>query len=142
MGPFAQNVPAQELRVHGGSEIPVPRLLRSPRKSESLRRREDAGSSRDSWFGVEKLLAAAADGKLSREELAYVRAGFFPGVAKAYEEALRPLGKPKSLELLEHRELGDDQIYRYAAVYEGRTLIVRVAVAPDGKVAQFQIGPR
>lgn len=88
------------------------------------------------------LLAAAREGGLSPDEFAYVRAGFFPDVAKMYAELLRGLGEPKSVDLLERRELGDDRVYRYAVAYEGgRTLRVRLGVAPDGKLSGLSIAP-
>lgn len=88
------------------------------------------------------LLAAAREGGLSPDEFAYVRAGFFPDVAKRYAELLRGLGEPKSVDLLERRELGDDRVYRYAVAYEGgRTLRVRLGVAPDGKLSGLSIAP-
>lgn len=88
------------------------------------------------------LLAAAREGRLSPDEFAYVRAGFFPDVAKMYAELLRGLGEPKSVDLLERRELGDDRVYRYAVAYEGgRTLRVRLGVAPDGKLSGLSIAP-
>lgn len=88
------------------------------------------------------LLAAAREGRLSPDEFAYVRAGFFPDVAKRYAELLRGLGEPKSVDLLERRELGDDRVYRYAVAYEGgRTLRVRLGVAPDGKLSGLSIAP-
>ena len=88
------------------------------------------------------LLEAASQGKLSPNDFAYVRAGFFPEAAKQYEELLRPLGTPQRLDLLEHRELGDDRVYRYAATYGERTFLVRVGLAPDDKVSLFSVRPK
>jgi CubicO group peptidase (beta-lactamase class C family) len=86
------------------------------------------------------LLAAAREGRLSPDELAYVRAGFFPDAPKRYAELLRGLGEPRRIDLLERRDLGDDRVYRYAVAYEGgRTLRVRLGVAPDGKLSALSI---
>ena len=46
---------------------------------------------------AETILAATRDGRLSPNDFAYVRAGFFPGAAKAYQEMLAGLGKPDSV---------------------------------------------
>jgi len=86
------------------------------------------------------LLASAREGRLSPDEFAYVRAGFFPAAAKRYAELLGGLGEPRRVDLLERRELGDDRVYRYAVAYEaGRRLRVRLGIAPDGKISQLSI---
>lgn len=91
---------------------------------------------------VRRLLREAAAGTLKPDEFAYVRAGFFPGESKAYADMLREAGAVKSLALLEKRELGDDRIRVYDVELEKRTLRLRVAVAPDGKLAGFALSPR
>jgi hypothetical protein len=88
------------------------------------------------------LLEATRLGKLSRDDFGHIRAGFFPGVARYYQELLRPLGAAQSIELLERRELGDDRVYRYAVAYEERELVVRFALAPDDKVSVFSLRSR
>ena len=89
-----------------------------------------------------RLLADAAEGKLTPEEFAYLRAGFFPNTAKAYAQGLKASGALKSLTLLERREIGDDVAYVYDATFEKRVVRVRLAVAPDGKLAAFALQPR
>jgi N-acyl-D-amino-acid deacylase len=86
---------------------------------------------------VRKLLSDAAAGRLSPEEFAYVRAGFFPSAANAYAAMLRQAGEVRSLVLLENREHGDDRIYTYDVLFAERRLRLRLAVAPDGKLAAF-----
>ena len=88
---------------------------------------------------VKKLLVLAAEGKLVPEDLAHIRAGFFPEGAKYYKDMLGPLGAPKQLSLLERRQLGDDQSNRYAALYGDKTYFVRVDFGPDGKVSNFAV---
>lgn len=90
---------------------------------------------------VKRLLADAAAGTLTPAEFAYVRAGFFPNGVKAYEAMLREAGAVTGLTLLEKRTLGDDAVYTYDAAFEKRTLRLRLAVAPDGKLAAFQLSP-
>jgi CubicO group peptidase (beta-lactamase class C family)/N-acyl-D-aspartate/D-glutamate deacylase len=90
---------------------------------------------------VRRLLADAAAGKLTADEFAYVRAGFFPEAAKAYSATLRQAGELRTLTLLENRELGDDRIYTYDLVFAQRTLRLRLAIAPDGKLAAFGLSP-
>jgi CubicO group peptidase (beta-lactamase class C family) len=88
------------------------------------------------------LLAAAREGRLSPDEFAYVRAGFFPDAARRYAELLQGLGEPRRVELLERQELGDDRVYRYTVAYEGgRTFRVRLGVAPDGRLSGLSIAP-
>lgn len=91
---------------------------------------------------VRRLLGAAAAGTLRPEEFAYVRAGFFPGAAKAYAEMLREAGTVKRLTLMDARDLGDDRIRVYDVELEKRTLRLRVAIAPDGKLAAFSLTQR
>lgn len=88
---------------------------------------------------VRRLLSEAAAGTLKAEEFAYVRGGF---VQRGPNETLKNAGALKSLTLLEARELGDDRIRVYDAAFEKLTLRVRLAVAPDGKLAQFAVSPR
>ena len=91
---------------------------------------------------VQGLLASAAAGTLSPAEFAYVRAGFFPGRAAFYKERLGALGPLTSLTLVERRELGDDTIHVYEAAYASAVMLVRVAMAPDGKLAGFDVSPK
>lgn len=88
---------------------------------------------------VRQLLTDAADGKLSPDEFAYLRAGFFPAVASAYAERLRNAGAVVELTLLESYELGDDRIRTYRVRFERGTLQLRLAIAPDGKLAAFSL---
>jgi len=88
------------------------------------------------------ILAAAAEGKLSPDQFAYVRAGFFPDGARQLQATLRELGAPTGMSLLERRELGDDVVYRYDVAYGIRTFRVSLGVAPDGKLAALSVRPR
>ncbi|MBA2303813.1 MAG: serine hydrolase [Acidobacteria bacterium] len=90
---------------------------------------------------VRRLLADAVAGTLTAKEFAYVRAGFFPEAAKAYASMLREAGELRSVTLLENRELGDDRVYTYDVSLAQRTLRLRLAVAPDGKLAAFNLSP-
>jgi CubicO group peptidase (beta-lactamase class C family) len=89
-----------------------------------------------------KHLAATAAGTLAPADLAYAGAGFFPDAAKEYQEMLRGLGEPRALTLFERRELGDDRVFRYEATYAGKTVVVWLSLAPDGKVAELEISPQ
>jgi CubicO group peptidase (beta-lactamase class C family) len=91
---------------------------------------------------VRRLLSEAAAGTLKPEEFAYVRAGFFPGATKSYAELLKEVGSLKGLTLMEARELGDDRIRVYDGEFQKRTVRIRIAVAPDGKIAAFSLNPR
>lgn len=76
-------------------------------------------------------------GRLSPDEFAYVRAGFFPSAAARYGEQLKRLGKPTRTVLLERRELGDDRVYLYELTFGERTVHVRLGLAPDERVSAF-----
>jgi CubicO group peptidase (beta-lactamase class C family) len=86
---------------------------------------------------VRRLLEQAASGKLNPDEFAYVRAGFFPNATKAYAEMLGQAGALRRLVLLESKELGDDRVCVYDVEFHKQAFQVRIAVAPDGKVAGF-----
>ena len=90
---------------------------------------------------VRRLLADAAAGKLSADEFAYVRAGFFPNAARAYAERLKDAGAVTGLTLLQKRELGDDWVYVYEVAFGARRMRLRLAVAPDRKLAAFSLIP-
>jgi len=87
------------------------------------------------------LLAAAASGRLAPADFAYVRAGFFPEAAARYRERLQDLGPLTRLEFLERRQLGDDWIYRYRAIYGTKVFGVRLGLTPDRKVFAFSVLP-
>ena len=86
---------------------------------------------------LEAILVATRDGKLSPNDFAYVRAGFFQGAANAYRAALAGVGAPEKVTLFERRQLGDDVISTYEVSYGVRTFTVRLGLAPDGKVSVF-----
>jgi CubicO group peptidase (beta-lactamase class C family) len=88
---------------------------------------------------LEQILAATRDGKLSPNDFAYVRAGFFPNAAKAYQQALAGVGTPDRVTLYERRVVGDDRIYVYEVAYGARVFRVTLGLAPDGKVSAFAL---
>jgi len=88
---------------------------------------------------LEQILAATRDGKLSPNDFAYVRAGFFPNAAKAYQQALAGVGTPDRVTLYERRVVGDDRIYVYEVAYGARIFRVTLGLAPDGKVSAFAL---
>jgi hypothetical protein len=91
---------------------------------------------------VARLLDTIRNGNLTPDEFAYVRAGFFPDAADFYKNQLKTLGAQQRLVLLERREIGDDRVYTYEAVFTSGSRYVRVALAPDNKVASFSLRPR
>ena len=90
---------------------------------------------------VGRLLDTIRDGKLTLAEFAYVRAGFFPDAATFYENQLKSLGPQQRLVLVERRDLGDDRVYTYEVTFAKDARYVRVALAPDDKVASFSMRP-
>jgi CubicO group peptidase (beta-lactamase class C family) len=91
---------------------------------------------------LEAILAATRDGRLTPNDFAYVRAGFFPAAAKAYQDALAGVGKPDSVALLDRTVLGDDRIYLYDVRYGDRVFRVRLGLAPDDRVSVFSLRRR
>lgn len=89
---------------------------------------------------VAALLRASSQGQLKPDDLPFVRDGFAE-LAADYVQLLRSLGTPR-LDLLERRELGDDLVYTYAAVYQERVLNVTFGLAPDDRISEFWIQPR
>jgi CubicO group peptidase (beta-lactamase class C family) len=88
---------------------------------------------------VRSLLEAAREGKLSPQDLPFIRGGFTEQQARHYEEFLRPLGVPRRFDLVERRALGDDIAYTYAVLYGDQTLRVQAGLGPDGRLWQFTI---
>jgi CubicO group peptidase (beta-lactamase class C family) len=109
----------------------------APKPLEPIADREPAVRAR-----LEAILEATRDGRLSPNDFAYVRAGFFPGAANAYKQALAGVGKPDSVTLYERTVLGDDRIYLYDVAYGSRVIRVRLGLAPDDKVSLFSMRPR
>lgn len=91
---------------------------------------------------LKALLADAAAGKLDPAQFAYVRAGFFPNAARTFEGALRGLGAPTKVTLMTREQIGDDIVSTYVVSYGSTDFEVGLALAPDGKVAQFGVRPR
>jgi CubicO group peptidase (beta-lactamase class C family) len=91
---------------------------------------------------LEAILAATRDGKLTPNDFAYVRAGFFPNTAKAYQEALQGTAAPDKVTLYERSVLGDDRIYLYEVTYGARVFFVRLGLAPDDRVSTFTLRRR
>jgi CubicO group peptidase (beta-lactamase class C family) len=86
---------------------------------------------------ISRLLNTTREGKLTPQEFAYVRAGFFPDAARFYQQQLETLGRVMTMVLVERRELGDDRVYTYDVTFANGRRYVRVALAPDDKVSAF-----
>lgn len=86
-----------------------------------------------------RLLDDARSGGLAPAEFAYVRAGFFPGRAKALQEQLRTLGPSQKLDLVERTEKGDDRIFTYEVAFASRVMYFSVGLAPDNRLSLFQL---
>jgi CubicO group peptidase (beta-lactamase class C family) len=86
---------------------------------------------------VRRLLSVAAAGKIPVEEFAYVRAGYMEFAGPYFKELLKDSGELQKVTLFERKELGDDQVFRYEAVYAKKTFEVRFSLAPDGKISEF-----
>ncbi len=85
------------------------------------------------------LLERARAGMLAPADFAYVRAGFFPGRAKAYQEQLRALGPARRLMLVQRTTQGDDRIYKYEVTFGAKTYLYAVGLAPDARLTLFSL---
>jgi CubicO group peptidase (beta-lactamase class C family) len=88
---------------------------------------------------LRQLLRSAADGKLTRADFAFVRAGFFPDAVNYYAQLLKPLGDPGAFILLEREQLGDDRVYLYEVSYGSKPFLVRLGLAPNDKISTFNV---
>jgi CubicO group peptidase (beta-lactamase class C family) len=91
---------------------------------------------------LDSVLAATRDGRLSPNDFAYVRAGFFPNAARAYQQVLAGFGTPDRVTLMQRTTLGDDRISVYDLASGSRVIRVTLGLAPDGKVSTFAIRRR
>lgn len=87
---------------------------------------------------VRTILETAAQGKLSAADLPFAREDI-EAEAKAYQNALHPLGPLQKLDLVARRTLGDDESYSYLARYAEQTLRVQVKVMTDGRLADMGV---
>lgn len=85
------------------------------------------------------LVRSARAGTLAPTDFAYLRAGFFPDGPARYAKLLAEAGATTQLVLLDRRELGDDRVSVYDVVGASARLRLTVALAPDGKVAVFNL---
>lgn len=128
---LAEGEPARIAEAIAGSFNPA--LVPAP-----LKPIEDTNP--DVQANIRRLLDAARAGKLAPEEFAYVRVGFFPRGAERVARLLKDAGALKSMTLLDTRELGDDRVYTYDLTGEKGTLRLRLAIAPDDRIASFDLG--
>ena len=84
-----------------------------------------------------QILQDTAAGRLSNDDFAYLRAGFFPEGPKRYAQILADAGPILAFTLREHRQLGDDEIYVYDIRCEKGMVRMRLGIAPDSKISQF-----
>ena len=89
---------------------------------------------------LKALLVSGSLGKLSAKDFKHMPAGSWP--TDGYTTLLKPLGVLQRLDLLERREMGDDRVYIYDAVYATQTLRVDFALAPDEGISSFAIEPK
>lgn len=91
---------------------------------------------------LKTLLASAAAGTLTPAEFAYVRAGFFPNATRAFTTMLKDAGTPTTITLMSRKTVGDDVVSSFVVAYGAKEFEAGLALAPDGKVAQFGVRPK
>jgi hypothetical protein len=94
---------------------------------------------------TEKLAARleqVRNGTLTPADFAYVRKGFFPEGAKAYQELLSTLGPAGKLVLVQRRTAGDDRVYTYEVPFGTKTLLYMVGLAPDDRLTLLAMRPK
>jgi len=87
------------------------------------------------------LLKKASETEISPQDLPDVVRGEIAGVGKYYTSLLQPLGRLQRLDLLDRRDLGDDRVSTYAAVFAGGTVRTEIGLTADGRVSRFLIQP-
>ena len=107
--------------------LAVPKLVEIPDRDPAIAPR------------ITRLLDIIRAGKLSPADFAYVRAGFFPDAATFYAQELGRLGNVTGMALLDRKEIGDDQVYVYRVSFASGVRELRVAFAPDLRVAGFSL---
>jgi CubicO group peptidase (beta-lactamase class C family) len=84
---------------------------------------------------VKQLVEVTRRGGLSPSDFAYARAGFFPSVPGRYARELAAAGDLRSIALVERTDLGDDRIYLYELTFARTVMRLRIALAPDDRLA-------
>ena len=67
------------------------------------------------------------------------RKEFFPDRIKALGEFVKSLGALKSLDLVERKQEDGLPAYTYRAAFSGRTMLLRLTLSPDGKIAGMRL---
>lgn len=91
---------------------------------------------------IAALLEKAREGTLAPADFAHLRVGFFPDIAKLYQEQLRTLGPAGRLVLVERSTLGDDRTYTYLVTFGTQTYRFAVGLAPDDRLVSFGLRPQ
>jgi CubicO group peptidase (beta-lactamase class C family) len=87
---------------------------------------------------LESLLQRIAAGRVDFRDFAFVSHTELAERMTDARTTLQSLGALQELALLDHRELGDDQVYLYRARYERGVLEVHLGYAPDGRIADWE----
>lgn len=88
---------------------------------------------------IATMLDKAADPGLDLTDFAFVRQTSFPYIRDTLRERLAGLGVPDRLELLERRQVGDDIVMTYRAIYGERRFRVSTAIAPGGGLTRLGV---
>lgn len=88
------------------------------------------------------LLEQVRSGTLTPAQFTHVRKGFFPEVAKAYQEQLSALGPAGKLVLVQRLTRGEDRIYTYEVPFGSKTYLYAVGLAPDDRLTLLGLRPK
>ena len=86
-----------------------------------------------------QLIDMAREGKLRPDDMPVAVPGSAEVANEVYAPMLKALGPLGKLELTDRREVGDDIVYSYRAVFGTRTLPIKLAIAPGEQVSGFTI---
>lgn len=67
--------------------------------------------------------------------------GFVPTRADALRTRIANFGEPRSIQLMEQKDLGDDERYRFEVIYAAKTVRFIVDLGPNGKISYFNLTP-
>jgi CubicO group peptidase (beta-lactamase class C family) len=87
---------------------------------------------------LQRLSAGNADQTLFTKE---AQASIFPERAQRFSEYLKSLGPLNQIQLVERKDESDQRVYRYRLSYKDVTLLFRINLTGDGKIALVNVQP-
>jgi CubicO group peptidase (beta-lactamase class C family) len=90
---------------------------------------------------LKRLLQQIAERRADYKDFAFLSNEEFGERMSGAQKTLTSLGSLREIALFDHKELGDDQMYRFRARFDRGVLQVSVGYAPDGRIADWYLSP-